>query len=89
MCGIAGLVGKKLDDSCIDKLRISLNHRGPNNFGKFVNYDNTEIQLFHFRLSIIDLSNLANQPFTSDCGRYTLIFNGEIYNYISIKNILI
>jgi asparagine synthase (glutamine-hydrolysing) len=89
MCGIAGLVGKKLDDSCIDKLRISLKHRGPNNFGKFVNYDNTEIQLFHFRLSIIDLSNLANQPFTSDCGRYTLIFNGEIYNYISIKNILI
>jgi len=89
MCGIAGIIGKKLEDSIIEKLRISLNHRGPDNFGQFVNYDSTEVQLFHFRLSIIDLSNLANQPFTSDCGRYTLIFNGEIYNFISIKNILI
>jgi asparagine synthase (glutamine-hydrolysing) len=89
MCGIAGLIGKKLEDSSIEKLRISLNHRGPDNFGQFVNYDSTEVQLFHFRLSIIDLSNLANQPFSSDCGRYTLIFNGEIYNFISIKNILI
>jgi asparagine synthase (glutamine-hydrolysing) len=89
MCGIAGLIGKKLEDSSIEKLRISLNHRGPDNFGQFVNYHSTEVQLFHFRLSIIDLSNLANQPFSSDCGRYTLIFNGEIYNFISIKNILI
>lgn len=89
MCGIAGIVGKKLGESCVEKLEKTMNHRGPNNFGMFENFDKTPLQFFHFRLSIIDLSNLANQPFRSDCGRYIMIFNGEIYNYISIKNLLI
>lgn len=88
MCGIAGVIGKKLSDKTILSLETSLKHRGPNNFGKYINFEKIPVQLFHFRLSIIDLSNLANQPFTSNCGRYTLIFNGEIYNFESIRKIL-
>jgi len=85
MCGIAGILGKKLSESTITELQKSLQHRGPNNFGSFIDYETEVIQLFHFRLSIIDLSNQANQPFISACGRYVLVFNGEIYNYNKIR----
>jgi asparagine synthase (glutamine-hydrolysing) len=88
MCGIAGVVGKKLTEKTILNLKSTLNHRGPNYFGKYIDLKNIPVQLFHSRLSIIDLSSLANQPFISDCGRYILIFNGEIYNYETIRNIL-
>jgi asparagine synthase (glutamine-hydrolysing) len=59
----------------------SIKHRGPNNSGikQFKN-----VTLGHVRLSIIDLSKKGNQPFSKlGC---TIVFNGEIYNYIELKN---
>lgn len=59
-----------------------LHHRGPDNQGVF---ENKEACLGHRRLAIIDLNEEANQPFHSSCGRYTLVFNGEVYNYKTLK----
>jgi asparagine synthase (glutamine-hydrolysing) len=57
-------------------------HRGPDDEGLYA--DNTCI-LGHRRLSIIDLSEKGHQPFVSDDGRYQLVYNGEIYNYIELR----
>lgn len=84
MCGIIGYI-------CNDKIDLSnylkkIYHRGPD-FSD-VNYDfieNKYIGLGHVRLSIIDTTSHANQPFYFE-DKYILIFNGEIYNYIEIRN---
>ena len=55
-----------------------LNHRGPDN--QNFKFNKNEF-FFHSRLSIIDLSNKSNQPFVSKDGRYSLLYNGEIYNH--------
>jgi asparagine synthase (glutamine-hydrolysing) len=83
MCGIAGIIGQKANKQNILRMLEIQKHRGPD----FMNYycDENKIALGHNRLSIIDLSSNANQPFTSDCGNYVLVFNGEIYNYIELK----
>lgn len=57
-------------------------HRGPDAQGV---YSNEDVTLAHNRLSIIDLSPKANQPFHSKDGRYVMVFNGEIYNYKELK----
>ncbi len=84
MCGIAGYFSpegrfKKQD---LETLTNSLAHRGPDAAGYF--YENA-IGLGHRRLSIIDLSEAANQPFFSRNQRFVLIFNGEIYNYKEVE----
>src|SRR5687768_7197872 len=84
MCGIAGIYNKA--DKEVDKTRIvamgrTLDHRGPDNFSIFL-VEN--IGLAHNRLSILDLSPLGNQPFTNE--RYSLVYNGEIYNYLELKH---
>lgn len=63
----------------------SMSHRGPDAGGIFFN-EAQNIALAHNRLSIIDLSDEANQPFYSSCGRYVTVFNGEIYNYADLRN---
>ncbi|MBX2958856.1 MAG: asparagine synthase (glutamine-hydrolyzing) [Flavobacteriales bacterium] len=80
MCGIVGIITKKnvLSENLIQKMTSTLNHRGPDSMGVFVDKN---IALGHARLSIIDLSNNANQPMTSHNGRYVMVYNGEIYNY--------
>lgn len=60
----------------------ALSHRGPDADGFFV--DN-EMALGHRRLSIIDLSSAANQPFIDNSGRYVMVFNGELYNFMQVK----
>lgn len=87
MCGIAGIVSLS---KAIDERKITLHkmlkaqaHRGPD--AQQVWHD-TACSFGHNRLSIIDLSEEANQPMHSSCGRYVVVFNGEIYNYIEIKN---
>ncbi len=85
MCGIAGILyfnNKPVEESLIQRMADSMRHRGPDAEGIFTDH---ELALGHRRLSIIDLSNAANQPFRDPGGRYTLIFNGEIYNYAEIK----
>jgi len=62
----------------------SIAHRGPDGKGIWISGDE-KIALGHNRLSIIDLSEHAAQPMVSDSGRYILIFNGEIYNYVELR----
>ena len=85
MCGIAGIVSKNniIDKSQIQLMTEKMTHRGPDATGYW--YSNT-ISLGHKRLSIIDLDKKSNQPFVSQDERFVLVYNGEIYNYINIKN---
>ena len=88
MCGIAGIVGIKDRGTAQKKIFTmceSLKHRGPDATGIFVD---DVIALGHLRLSIIDLSEAANQPFFDNTGRYSITFNGEIYNYLDVKKTL-
>lgn len=82
MCGIAGIIGNKKGTKLEAMLKCQI-HRGPDVKGKY--FDKSFAALGHNRLSIIDLSENANQPMQSSCGRYVIVFNGEIYNYIEIK----
>lgn len=89
MCGIAGAYnfdGKKVDRDLLIRMGRAMYHRGPDNqsYSMFEN-----VGLVHARLSILDLSEVANQPMTSLCGRYLLVYNGEIYNYNNIREELI
>jgi len=83
MCGIAGLLGENIDTTIMDKMLEIQEHRGPDNSSK---WNDNSICLGHNRLSIIDLSEIANQPFFSNDKRYVIVFNGEIYNYIELKS---
>ncbi len=87
MCGINGIIFKtsKTDVSKIVKMNELLHHRGPDDSG-YINHKN--LLLGHTRLSIIDTTNLGSQPMSVD-GRYWIIYNGEIYNYKSLREKLI
>lgn len=85
MCGIAGSFNFKLSKRQKFEVLESLRHRGPDNQNSYES-DDKNIWLAHTRLSIIDLSDSADQPMTSNCGRWKLVFNGEIYNYIELRN---
>jgi len=82
MCGIAGIFGENRDG--IETVLTAIKHRGPDAFGIY-KLDNLKGAVGHVRLSIIDLDPRSNQPFISECGRYILVFNGEIYNYKLLK----
>ena len=85
MCGINGIVSfsNHVKEDVIHLMNNSLSHRGPDNSGS---YNCDYVSLGHTRLSIIDLSENANQPIYSEDKRYVLIFNGEIYNFKNLKN---
>lgn len=86
MCGINGIYkfsGNTIDASVIHKMNDTLKHRGPDAEGV---YSDEFVHFGHRRLSIIDLEGRSNQPFKSDCGKYVMVFNGEIYNYKEIKS---
>ena len=82
MCGIAGLLGENINPKVIDKMLEIQKHIGPDNASK---WNDDSICLGHNRMSIIDLSEEANQPFFSDDKRFVIVFNGEIYNYIELS----
>lgn len=89
MCGILGAwwINESEDTTLRVKngLRL-LQHRGPNDKGfEAFNLLDGELVLGHTRLSIIDLSSSGHQPMHSENGRYSIVFNGEIYNYIELK----
>ena len=86
MCGILGTIGLK-NDSRFD-LSL-LDHRGPDGSGTWSSPDDEfPVMLGHTRLSIIDLSEEANQPMLCANERYTFIYNGEIYNFIELRKSL-
>ncbi len=83
MCGIAGIIGKNASKDVLLKMTNAQKHRGPDYTGFWLDEN---VCFGHNRLSIIDLSENANQPFQDEEERYQLIFNGEIYNYLELKN---
>ena len=86
MCGIVGFYSNRKDKKNILEKQLSvLNHRGPDDIGIYIDKN---IALGHTRLAIIDLEH-AKQPFISNDNRYVLIFNGEIYNYLELRQDLI
>lgn len=91
MCGIAGVIlFNNNDNSFLSKTNLAISKlslRGPD-FQKCKNLS-SKVTFAHARLSIIDTSDSANQPMSILNDRYTIIFNGEIYNYKSIKEELI
>lgn len=82
MCGIAGAVFREVEEADIGRTLGALQHRGPDaRRSKQIG----AATLIHARLSIIDLSDEAMQPMLSVCGRYTIVYNGEIYNYLELR----
>jgi len=88
MCGIAGAFNYSLSEEKKSEVIQSLHHRGPDYQSSFQSKDGN-VWLAHTRLSIIDLSIDAAQPMSSVCGRWKIVFNGEIYNYIELRNQLV
>jgi len=82
MCGIAGVVGYSAEilTTSLSKIR----HRGPDHLDMY-KIPGVNCWLGHTRLSIIDLDARSHQPFLSDCRRYALTFNGEIYNFHELR----
>jgi len=88
MCGIAGIVNfnnEPVKESAIAQMMAAMKYRGPDDEGTF--FENN-IGLGFVRLSILDLSPSGHQPMFSDDDRYVIIFNGEVYNYLEIKETL-
>lgn len=91
MCGIVGALTfdqKKITQSYVNEMRDEMTHRGPDGCGTWISND-ARIGLGHRRLSIIDLTESADQPMQTKSGRYVLTFNGEIYNHHEIRKDLI
>jgi asparagine synthase (glutamine-hydrolysing) len=89
MCGIIGVVSKnrgEIDLTAVKKATALLSHRGPEGEGFFTN-DAGTVAFGHRRLCILDLSNAAAQPMTY-AGRYTMVYNGEVYNYLELRTAL-
>ena len=88
MCGIAGIIDPGLEpqqgEILLKRMLESIKHRGPDNSSCWIDMP---VLLGHNRLSIIDLSDEANQPMEFD--DLLIVYNGEIYNYLEIKNQLV
>ena len=85
MCGIAGFCNEEnnwLEN--INRMNNSMYYRGPDASGVWASEDK-RVVLGHRRLSILDLTSGGAQPMKSHNDRYMLVYNGEIYNYIEIK----
>ena len=85
MCGISGFAGGQWSANQLDLMINALKHRGPDDHGTYVD-ERHYVGLAHTRLSIIDLSSNAKNPMHDTSGRLTIVFNGEIYNYIELKH---
>lgn len=88
MCGICGIINfdrGPVEPSALKKMMKTIKHRGPDDEGFFIDKN---VGLGNVRLSIIDLSSAGHQPMFSPDKRYCLIYNGEVYNYLELKEIL-
>lgn len=85
MCGLCGLINfnrENADEGIIRRMMMLQKHRGPDDEGVFIEKN---AGLGFVRLSIIDLSTAGHQPMASHDGRYVIVFNGEIFNYIELR----
>jgi asparagine synthase (glutamine-hydrolysing) len=90
MCGISGIFRRSRDGlppiaESVARMTSALAHRGPD-AGDVWTDAAAGISLGHRRLSILDLTAAGAQPMRSDCGRFTVTFNGEIYNHLAIRS---
>jgi asparagine synthase (glutamine-hydrolysing) len=86
MCGIAGLImldGSKPDRAALEAMTRAVAHRGPDGEGVEVV---GPVGFGHRRLAIIDLSDAGRQPMSAEDGRLRIVFNGEIYNYVELRD---
>lgn len=91
MCGIAGIIdfgGRPVDRETLVMMCDLLRHRGPDDAGIYLSNDGTA-GMAHRRLSIIDLSSAGHQPMSNEDGTIWISFNGEIFNYRQLKQILV
>jgi asparagine synthase (glutamine-hydrolysing) len=92
MCGIAGLVDGRLGaedrGAIVDLMAHALRHRGPDDLGRWVPATKP-VAFSHTRLAIIDLSSAGHQPMQSRSGRWTITYNGELYNYLVLRDELV
>lgn len=89
MCGVVGILRRGDDASpispaVVDRMRDRIAHRGPDRAGSWLEPSGA-VGLGHRRLSIVDLSPEADQPFLLDGGRHALVYNGEIYNHADLR----
>ncbi len=91
MCGIVGFITLKADeipdDGLLGQMRESLSHRGPDDKGEYVRpigAGGPFVYLGHRRLSIIDLGG-GHQPLSNEDGTVWVVFNGEIYNFVELR----
>lgn len=82
MCGIYGVIEKKIDRELAMKCLNTMTHRGPDGFGL---WQEDGVTLGHRRLSILDLSSAGSQPMSYANERYWMTFNGEVYNFVEIR----
>ena len=82
MCGILGSINLEINETCLD----TLFHRGPDSgaIEKF-NIQGNEVYLGHRRLAIVDLTEMGHQPMFSNDSKFAIIFNGEIYNHMELR----
>lgn len=89
MCGIAGYLFNKRRTEQTEKLlcdmTTALTHRGPDSAGHWIDED-AGVALGHRRLAVVDVSEAGAQPMRAISGRYTLVFNGEIYNHLNLRS---
>jgi asparagine synthase (glutamine-hydrolysing) len=92
MCGIAGILTEQGDQidlgTLIQRMQTALQHRGPDDQGIYI-AQSRQAAIAHTRLSILDLSPAGHQPMSTADGRCWITFNGEIYNFRELQNILI
>lgn len=89
MCGIVGALcfsdaAFRVSESYLTRMRDTMIHRGPNGGENWISLDG-KVGLGHRRLSIIDLTTIANQPMSNEDGTLQVVFNGEIYNHAEIR----
>ena len=88
MCGIAGVIGRpELPDAVVQAMLRAMQHRGPDGSGMWADriFDARALVLGHRRLSILDLSDAGARPMVDVSGRFVLIHNGEIYNFLEVR----
>lgn len=86
MCGIAGVInfnGEEVRESDLRVMMTTMKHRGPDDDGVYIK---NNVGFGFVRLSIIDLSPAGHQPFKSEDERYVMVYNGEIFNYIELRD---
>src|SRR5688572_5673389 len=84
MCAISGILnrnGSPVEQASLNRMNLSQHHRGPDGQGHFFD---SEVALGHCRLSIIDVGGGA-QPISNEDGKLQVVFNGEIYNFIELR----